>query len=647
VEVAWFLIPLTLANLGLVLFARDRYRRLRHSAMMAALCGFLFVTALTESLSLVGSVSWRPLVTAWVLAALGSSVWAYKGVQWERLSLALGRRFRRCRGWVGVWLTWVVVVLAFLAALGALTPPNTWDSMTYHMPRVAHWAQQGSVAFYPTSIPRQNYQAPLAEWAVLHLQILSGSDRLAFAVQWLAFALCALTASLVAQELASPWPLQVLAAVLVVSLPMGILQSTTTQNDLVAASWTLSFTYLLLRTIRGFRWPLVVAAGAALGLALLTKGTAYFFAGPMGVSLMAYSWLRVRRSAWTRRRWLSGVAIVLIALCILSGHSLRVRRLYGYPLPGNKAAARIVEPFVNRRHGLPAIWANVVRTLALHVSIPVAAWNDGVRRAAVTLIAKDELAHPDTTYGRRPFELRPDIHEDISGNPLHFVLIASSLAALLVGAKGTRSRSLTLLYASGLIGGAILITLVLRWQPWQSRLHTPGFVLAVPLAVAIAGQLWPTSPREWLIRAGLPALFLVCSLPWLTLNRAKPLVGPHSIFTTSRRDQYFANDRRRLDAYRDALSIVTAKHPALVGLTIVEEWEYPIWAWLAGGPRPGPRIEHVNVTDVSRRLAHDLPPVDLIVSIAPWPQVVQGIHFVPTWTSDWLSLLEPAAPTQR
>jgi hypothetical protein len=462
----------------------------------------------------------------------------------------------------------------------------------------------------------------------------------AFAVQWLAFALCALGASLVARELGSPWPSQVLAAVLVVSLPMGILQSTTTQNDLVAAAWILTFTYLLLRMIRRLRWPLAVAAGTALGLALLTKGTAYFFVLPMGVSLMAC--FRVH----ARRRWLPGVVIVLVALAIQSGHSLRTRGLYGDPLPGNTAATRVIEPFVNRRHGPPAIWANVVRNVALHVALPVPAWTDRVRRTVATLLPKDELSHPGTTYGGGPFELRSGIHEDSSGNPLHFALIAASLAAVLF-VRADRAKPSLLFYVSGLLGGAVLFTLVLRWQPWHSRLHTPGFVLAVPLAVAVAARLGPTVSRPRLMRAGLPALFLLCSLPWLTLNPAKPLVGPHSVLTTSRLDQYFANDRRRLGAYRDVLSIVSAKNPALVGLTIVEEWEYPIWAGLAGGSRPGPRIEHVNVTDVSGRLAHDLPPVNLVLSITPRPQVVQDIEFVPTWTSDRLSLLEPAAGGTR
>ena len=47
------------------------------------------------------------------------------------------------------------VVLLLVGLIALLAAPNTFDSMTYHMGRVAHWAHQGSVAPYPTHIVRQ------------------------------------------------------------------------------------------------------------------------------------------------------------------------------------------------------------------------------------------------------------------------------------------------------------------------------------------------------------------------------------------------------------------------------------------------------------------------------------------------------------
>jgi hypothetical protein len=80
-----------------------------------------------------------------------------------------------------------------IAAIGATTlvialvaAPNTWDSMTYHLPRVAHWAANGSVAHYPTSIDRQLWQPPFGEYLVRLAYVACGGDRLANLPAWLA-----------------------------------------------------------------------------------------------------------------------------------------------------------------------------------------------------------------------------------------------------------------------------------------------------------------------------------------------------------------------------------------------------------------------------------------------------------------------------
>ena len=131
--------------------------------------------------------------------------------------------------------------------IAVLAPPNNWDSMTYHMPRVAHWSQNGSVAHYPTHILRQLWLGPWAEFAIMHLYLLTGGDRLANLVQWLAFAGCAVGAAVVAGELGGGRRARGLAAVACATLPMAIAQASSTQNDLVASFWLLSLGYWVLR----------------------------------------------------------------------------------------------------------------------------------------------------------------------------------------------------------------------------------------------------------------------------------------------------------------------------------------------------------------------------------------------------------------
>ena len=75
-----------------------------------------------------------------------------------------------------------VSLITFITAIAS--PPNTWDSMTYHMSRVEFWIQNKAINFYSTNNLRQNIFSPLSEFMILHLQILSKSDGYANLVSW-------------------------------------------------------------------------------------------------------------------------------------------------------------------------------------------------------------------------------------------------------------------------------------------------------------------------------------------------------------------------------------------------------------------------------------------------------------------------------
>ena len=63
----------------------------------------------------------------------------------------------------------VILIITFFTAL--IYPPNSPDSLSYHMPRVMHWIQNNNVEYYPTSIPRQLFVSPFSEFVILHLQL--------------------------------------------------------------------------------------------------------------------------------------------------------------------------------------------------------------------------------------------------------------------------------------------------------------------------------------------------------------------------------------------------------------------------------------------------------------------------------------------
>src|SRR6266542_2522369 len=178
----------------------------RVAFLYAALAVGVLLVTLTEGLSVIQALTAPALTAAWLGATLVFGV----------MILRMPHARPRWRSWLGTAI---------------VSAPNTVDSMAYHLARVAHWAQDQTVAPYPTNIRRQLALAPGAEFAILHLQLLSGSDRFASLPQWASMVGALVGVSAIAAQLGAPRPAQIFAALVCASLPIGILQSTSTQND--------------------------------------------------------------------------------------------------------------------------------------------------------------------------------------------------------------------------------------------------------------------------------------------------------------------------------------------------------------------------------------------------------------------------------
>lgn len=583
--------------------ARRRFQRERREALLAAavLTG-AFASALAE-LAGAAHLFGRAAVTG----------------GWALLALLLAGAWRRTRpqapvpGALGAGSAQaekaLLAGLGLLAAAVALTAwaaaPNNWDSMTYHLPRVFHWIQNGSLAHYPTHVIRQLSLSPGAEYMVAQVELLSGSERLVAFVQTLAWLSGALAASLVAKDLGASRRGQVLAAVFVATLPMAILQASSTQNDLVVAFWLLVFVHFVLRAARaeadGLAW---LAAGASLGLALLTKATTFLFAFPFVLWLAAALW-RNRGAA----RWRAVFAGGALAVLLNAGPWARNLALLGSPLGGDHGA-------VNAAVTPAIVVSNLARNAALQLTAPSEAWNRAVEKAVLGLHAAlgVSASDPRSTWKGALFRvpalgsaraaadadesLFAMLHEDQAGNPLHLLLLLTAAAAVLVRPELRRRRALSGLVAA-IAGGLLFFCAVLKWQPWNARLLLPAFLLAAPVVGAALGQ-----DRFGTRAVMLAALLLFCALPWALLNATRPLIGSESVLAVPRLEQSFAAMPALLPPLADAARAVAAAGCRQIGLEIgPDDPEFLILAALEAEGAGPQRLEHVRVTNRSATLS--------------------------------------------
>lgn len=424
---------------------------------------------------------------------------------------------------------WAVtgLFLAVTFLVGTASAPNTWDGLSYHLPRVERWVAQGHLGFWATPGDRQLFMAPWGSYGILQFRLLTGGDQLAFLPSWLAYVGCILLSAQAVRHLGGTDRQAALGGLIMASVPVAVLHASSVQTDLVTAFWVLCAVVLVIESWqqpdRGGDWPHALCLGAATGLAVASKATAVLALAP---------WLALHAVAVVRHRNFRSlgtpVAIGLLAVGVLNGgHFLRNLSLYG-GLSGPEWMSRIslVSPWTPAR-GL----ANLIANVSLHLGLPWQGWNESLARAV-------EWAH-ESILRVDPVTLFPhydgfrvggfSVHESHAGVPVLMVGLFLLIITLLLRRRGGGlARPLPFLLA-GVAAFTLHAALVL-WQPFGARLQL-GSLVWIPalLPLALAGLHLPR------LVGGLAVLL---ALPSLLFGSPRSLLGERSVFATNRSEQF-------------------------------------------------------------------------------------------------------------
>ena len=549
------------------------------------------LVVITEMLSPLHLLSAGPSALALAVVTVATAAaWRYWRTQLDAPSTPPASPTARPPAPLAVLMIAAAAAQAAWIALTAYTyAPNNYDALTYHLPRVLHWVQAASSGPYATNTERQVQYPPGAEYIVTQLHFVLSDDTLANFVQWAGMLLAAVAVTEIARRLGAGGLAQLGAALLALALPIGIGEAATTQNDFVEAGWLAAFAALGL----GFAanptsriWGILT--GLALGLAVLTKSTAYIYVPPL-ILLVGAVALR-RSAAWTAL--LPAILLGVVAYVSLNlGQYLRVYRTY-HSLLGPTGCCN------NEVHTPASLASSIIRNLALQVPMggplePLGRALQGGLAELNSLTGFDPLDPRLTTTGaidvfQQTFWYGPDF----AGNLVQTILILATLGWLL----WSRSDRLAKLYALALVGCFLLFSGYLKFQIWGNRLELPLLVLWAP---AIAAVLLD----RMRLGAGLvPLAVLVLSFNWTAHSQdAAPGYGSNAT-----RTEYYAGQsvHPQFPAYQDFATAILAGGCRQVGLSFASDNvpEYPLWAMLQERGFTG-RIEHVDVQNSTRRWA--------------------------------------------
>ena len=601
-------ILLLLSLLALTTILANTDKNWRKSFVSAAVIWGVFLTVITETLSWFNLVAFPSILFVWLAFCLLLFGVYFKQNQTYKQKIIflpdLKLIIHNTSAFLIILLVSVVLITAIVGLIAIVAPPNTWDSMTYHMSRVAHWIQNRSVEHYPTYNLPQLFHPPFAEFTIMHLQILSGSDRFANLVQWFSSIGSIIGVSLVARELNANVRGQIFSAVFCATIPMGILQASSTQNDYVVGFWLICLAYFVLLSIKNKNQPsLNFFVGASLGLALLTKSSAYLYACPF---MIWFSLVKIWQSSCQWQGWKAIGLTTGIAFLLNSNHYWRNFNLFDSIIgaPANFSKAYKIEVF-----SIPTFISNILRNLALHLDI---VRNLGLQKVItpitgiankLLLIFHDwiglDLYDPRLTAGSYRGVSGLSFDENTAGNPLHFFIILILISYFLLSTK-LRKHNFLLVYLLSTISGFLLLCLLLKIQIYQPRHH----LLAFLLLAAFVGTVLARVPLQKLVN-GVAILLIITSLPWVFQNKFRPIAAEANIFNMSRIEQYFINRPQIQEPYTNAVNQILSNRCTDVGLSLGtgatvgnEYWEYPLWVLFKQSDRPI-RLENIPPDNVS------------------------------------------------
>lgn len=572
--------------LFLILSKPERDWRLSYLSAVIILGSVIALS--TEFLSLINLITYPIIVSFWLVSNLGLAGFYYRRLSKKKQAFP-SFRLPKITILSGLILAGIMLIILLVGWVAMMAPPNNWDSMTYHMARVMHWIQNQNLAHYPTYYSAQLVHPPLAEISIMHLQILSGGDRYANLVQWFAMVSSLIGVSAIAKQLGANQQGQLLASAFCATIPMGILQGSSTQNDYFVALYIVCLAYYTLALISHnlISWPIILAIASSFGLALFTKSSAYFLSFPFLVWLTLWLW---KKKKW--KGWKYLCVVLLIGFLFNVAHYSRNLEVFNSPI----SAAEYSEENQSDVYSLPTLISTAIRHLSFHSDIirylhldsvltPITGKVEKLVYLIHEHILKVDPSDPRITVPGWTFRV-PGIsfNEDVAVNPLHLMLILLAILIFIFN-KNLRTNRRSRHYLITLVGSFLLFSLLLKVQPFSVRHHLSFFVLFSPFVGLCYAQILKPIPLKI-----ITFLLIITCLPWLFNNSSHPLVGKNSILNMPRNDIYFLKRKQIKESYNEVAEIINQQDCSNIGLSLGwntqytgKIWEYPLWILIAEG----------------------------------------------------------------
>ena len=485
-------------------------------------------------------VPWAMLAAHALLAAIAAALWVSAGRPGPpRFSLPSRQAvLGSLKDAPDLWVLGLAVGLTYvlLAVVNILVPPNNLDSLMYHLSRVVFWIQHQTLAPWPSPSLAQTSFPLNAEIGSLGSMLFLRQDSLAGFVQWSSALAAMVSVFGLARGFGASRRQGAFAALVFLTLPMIVLQATTTQNDLTTGAMATAAIYLFLLGWRTQHKGALITSGAALGLALGMKYTAFMVLPGFGLGLAFLVLVRKPRSWRSLSTW---TAACLVGFLALGAFNYAQNWLhFGNPF----GVVKIIARQTNRARVSPAVLtrSNMVRDIYSFLDltgVPRPLARAAVKVKALAGEAAFKALHvpvdsPELNRDRQRFGFKKSkgLASEAGAffGPLGFFLWLPLI--LYWSIAGFLKKDARLIPALAFLGFMAAIGASQAWLPYRGRYYCLAMALSAPLAAGVFRR----GPLMVLLRGFIAGLACLVMVVTVVTNVQKPLIGDDAIWTKTR-----------------------------------------------------------------------------------------------------------------
>lgn len=365
---------------------------------------------------------------------------------------------------------------------GIIVPPFNYDSMTYHLARAGFWMQNNNINHFTTTAEFQNINPYNGEVLLLWLMILTNSDNITFLVQFLSLLILSLALYKVLRLIGFNRAVSLITIFTFSTLDMVVLQSYSTQNDLVIACFMVVAFLFLFKVVKAkavdFRY--IVISSIALGLAIGTKGYSYLMV--LGFIIFLFIYGKNSRIKFIKLSYL--LISSILGVFLFAGYSL-IQNYYSYG--AIFASGEHIEIMSISNPNLKTFISNFIRHISSFYQLHNSRFDfigNFLRNIVTNIhnrlgisISSSVTTYPDTYFYFSNIRLNFD--ESYYGPFYFFIILPSMIYSLVIFSiskiwrkgkiiKNTVNNSLFVYIIPILF--FLGYTLIFKWQPYSGRL---------------------------------------------------------------------------------------------------------------------------------------------------------------------------------